>query len=125
VKLTKGQVLLALTKHYPGVTEYALANAIGKSKQNVLGMAILGTSKSFAFDSNDLIQPGFAYFNLLASVGLTEGLSLSLNVNNLFDTVGITEVNGIDGAAINGTDRYVRARSITGRSSAVSLQYKF
>ena len=97
----------------------------GKSKQNVLGMAILGTSKSFAFDSNDLIQPGFAYFNLLASVGLTEGLSLSLNVNNLFDTVGITEVNGIDGAAINGTDRYVRARSITGRSSALSLQYKF
>lgn len=97
----------------------------GKNKQHILGLAILGTSKSFAFDSNDLVQPGFAYFNLLGSVGLTKGLSVSLNVNNLFDTVGITEVNGIDGAAINGTDRYVRARSITGRSSSLSLQYKF
>ena len=97
----------------------------GNDKQHVLGLAILGTSKSFAFDSNDLIQPGFAYVNLLGSVGLTEGLSLSLNINNLFDTVGITEVNGIDGAAINGSDRYVRARSITGRSSSLALRYKF
>lgn len=97
----------------------------GKSKQHAFGLAILGTSKSFAFDSNDLVQPGFAYFNFLGSVGLTEGLSVSLNINNMFDTVGITEVNGIDGPAINGEDRYVRARSITGRSSSLSLQYKF
>ena len=96
----------------------------GKTKQHVLGLSILGTSKSFATDGNDLIMPGYAYINFLGSVGLTKGLSLSLNRNNLFDTVGITEVEGVQGAAPGG-NRYVTARSITGRSSSLSLRYKF
>ncbi|WP_341220324.1 TonB-dependent receptor [Polaribacter atrinae] len=97
----------------------------GLEKQHSLGFSILGTTESYATDANDLVQPGYAYINFLGRVGLTEGLSLSLNINNLFDTVGITEVEGMDGTAINGTDRYVRARSITGRSSSLSLQYSF
>lgn len=97
----------------------------GLEKQHSLGFSILGTTESYATDANDLVQPGYAYINFLGRVGLTEGLSLSLNINNLFDTVGITEVEGVDGTAINGTDRYVRARSITGRSSSLSLQYSF
>ena len=96
----------------------------GKTKQHVLGLSILGTSKSFATDGNDLIMPGYAYINFLGSVGLTKGLSLSLNINNLFDTVGITEVEGVQGAAPGG-NRYVTARSITGRSTSLSLRYKF
>ncbi|MGB6269921.1 MAG: TonB-dependent receptor [Olleya sp.] len=99
--------------------------SFGGERQHLLGATLLGTSKSFATDANDLIQPGYAYLNLLAKFGLTKGLSVALNVNNLFDTVGITEVEGIDGPAINGTDRYVRARSITGRSSTISFQYRF
>jgi outer membrane receptor protein involved in Fe transport len=95
----------------------------GTSKQHLVGVTILGTSKSFAGDDNTLIMPGYAYVNVLAKVGLTEGLSLAASVNNLFDTVGITEVNGVDGAF--GTDRLVRARSITGRSTTLSLQYRF
>lgn len=95
----------------------------GANKQNLLGLTVLGTSKSFATDDNNLIQPGYAYINLLAKVGLTKGLSLAASVNNLFDTIGITEVEGVDGAY--GTDRLVRARSITGRSTTLSLQYKF
>lgn len=97
--------------------------SFGKKKQHILGLTILGTTKSYAFDDNKLVQPGYAYLNLLGRVGLTEGLSLSLNINNIFDTVGITEVNGIDGT--NGTDRYVRARSITGRSTSLTLRYDF
>lgn len=99
--------------------------SFGLEKQNLLGLTVLGTTKSYATDANDLIQPGYAYINFLGRMGLTKGLSLSLNINNLFDTVGITEVEGTDGKAINGTDRYVRARSITGRSSSLSLQYSF
>lgn len=95
----------------------------GSSKQHLVGLSILGTSKSFAGDDNTLIQPGYAYVNLLAKVGLTKGLSLAASVNNLFDTIGITEVEGLDGA-YNG-DRLVRARAITGRSTTLSLQYKF
>jgi len=97
----------------------------GLEKQHLVALTVLGTTESFATDGNDLVQPGYAYINLLGRVGLTKGLSLSLNVNNLFDTVGITEVEGQDGAAINGTDRYVRARSITGRSTTMTLQYRF
>ncbi|WP_158840176.1 TonB-dependent receptor [Polaribacter sp. L3A8] len=99
--------------------------AFGLEKQHLLGFTVLGTTESYATDANDLVQPGYAYINFLGRVGLTEGLSLSLNINNLFDTVGITEVEGQDGVAINGTDRYVRARSITGRSSSLTLQYSF
>ena len=95
----------------------------GSSKQHLVGLSILGTSKSFAGDDNTLIQPGYAYVNLLAKAGLTEGLSLAISLNNLFDTIGITEVEGVDGA-FNG-DRLVRARAITGRSTTLSLQYRF
>ena len=95
----------------------------GKSKQHLVGLSALGTSKSYAFDDNKLVQPGYVYLNLLLKAGLTKGLSLSYSVNNLLDTVGITEVEGIDGS-YNG-ERLVRARSITGMSSTVSLQYKF
>jgi outer membrane receptor protein involved in Fe transport len=95
----------------------------GSSKQHLLGLTVLGTSKSFATDDNNLIQPGYAYLNLLAKVGLTKGLSLAAGINNIFDTIGITEVEGVDGAF--GADRLVRARAITGRSTTLSLQYKF
>ncbi len=98
--------------------------SFGETKQYVLGLSILGTTKSFATDGNDLIMPGYAYVNFLGSVGLTEGLSLSLNINNLLDTVGITEVEGVQGPATGGA-RYVTGRSITGRSSSLALRYKF
>ena len=73
-------------------------------------------------------MPGYTYVNLLGSVTLTEGLSLNLNINNLFDAVGITEIdNGgsTTGSSIDGNNRYALTRGITGRSTALSLQYKF
>lgn len=96
----------------------------GDSSQHSLALSVLGTSKSFAQDDNDLVMPAYAYFNLIGRAGLTDGLSLVLSVNNLFDTVGITEVEG-NGDGAFGADRLVRARSISGRSSTLSLQYKF
>ncbi|PKB00542.1 LOW QUALITY PROTEIN: outer membrane receptor protein involved in Fe transport [Flavobacteriaceae bacterium MAR_2009_75] len=96
----------------------------GATKQHAVVLSVLGTSKSYAQDDNDLVIPGYAYFNLIGRAGLTKGLSLVLSVNNLFDTVGITEVEG-NGDGAFGADRLVRARSISGRSSTLSLQYKF
>ncbi|WP_299431571.1 TonB-dependent receptor [uncultured Maribacter sp.] len=98
--------------------------SFGENKQHLLGVSMLGTSKSYAQDDNALVMPGYAYLNLVAKVGLTEGLSLAFNVNNIFDTVGITEVEG-NGDGAFGANRLARARSISGRSSTVSLQYKF
>ncbi len=96
----------------------------GDSSQHSLALSVLGTSKSYAQDDNALVMPAYAYFNLIGRVGLTEGLSLVLSMNNLFDTVGITEVEG-NGDGVFGSSRLVRARSISGRSSTLSLQYKF
>lgn len=96
----------------------------GDSRQHAVALSVLGTSKSYAQDDNDLVMPAYAYFNLIGRAGLTKGLSLVLSVNNLFDTVGITEVEG-NGDGAFGNDRLVRARSISGRSSTLSLQYKF
>jgi len=92
--------------------------------QHGLALSVLGTTKSYAQDDNALVMPAYAYFNLIGRVGLTEGLSVVLSMNNIFDTVGITEVEG-NGDGAFGANRLVRARSISGRSSTVSLQYKF
>ncbi|WP_282122900.1 TonB-dependent receptor [Algibacter mikhailovii] len=96
----------------------------GKQSQHGFALSVLGTTKSYAQDDNDLVMPGYAYFNLVGRAGLTEGLSLVLSLNNIFDTVGITEVEG-NGDGAFGSNRLVRARSISGRSSTLSLQYRF
>lgn len=96
----------------------------GKQSQHGFALSVLGTSKSYAQDDNDLVMPAYAYFNLIGRAGLTEGLSLVLSLNNIFDTVGITEVEG-NGDGAFGSNRLVRARSISGRSSTLSLQYRF
>ena len=96
----------------------------GETKQHSFALSVLGTSKSYAQDDNDLVMPAYAYVNLTGRTGLTKGLSLVLSVNNIFDTVGITEVEG-NGDGAFGSNRLVRARSISGRSSTLSLQYKF
>ncbi|MFC2110387.1 TonB-dependent receptor domain-containing protein, partial [Bacteroidota bacterium] len=96
----------------------------GENKEHSFALSVLGTSKSYAQDDNDLVMPAYAYFNLIGRAGLTQGLSLVVSVNNVFDTVGITEVEG-NGDGAFGTNRLVRARSISGRSSTLSLQYKF
>ena len=95
--------------------------SFGASKQHLLGITILGTSESFAQDDNDLVMPGYAYVNAVARVSLTKGLSLSVNANNLFDTIGVTEVEG-NGNIAGGL---AAARTISGRSSTMTLQYRF
>ncbi|WP_439153044.1 TonB-dependent receptor [Winogradskyella sp.] len=106
------------------IYNFSPAYNFGDSGKYVLALSVLGTSKSFAQDDNTLVMPGYAYFNLIARAGLTEGLSLVLSLNNMFDTVGITEVEG-NGDGAFGNNRLARARSISGRSSTLSLQYKF
>ena len=95
--------------------------SFGAKKQHLFGITILGTSKSFAQDDNDLVMPGYAYVNAVARFSLTKGLSLSVNANNLFDTIGVTEVEG-NGNIASGL---AAARTISGRSTTMTLQYSF
>lgn len=86
-----------------------------------LGVNLIGTTDAYAQDNNDLAFDGYTQVNAFASYYLTDALSLSLNVNNLFDQVGITEAE--EGSVpANGI---IRARTINGRTSSLTLKYTF
>ena len=95
----------------------------GANKQHNFGFSVIGTTKSYAQDDNKLVMPGYAYVNPFLSFELTKGLSATVNVNNVFDTIGITEVE--EGSITENTVNYVRARPFPGRSISMALTYKF
>lgn len=87
------------------------------------GLNIVGTTKAYAQDNNQLIFPAYTQVNAFVNVRPMEGLELSVNANNLFNTVGITEAE--EGSIVSGVDNYVRARSINGRTVSASVRFDF
>lgn len=87
------------------------------------GFNVIGTSKAYAQDSNELVFPGYAQVNAFVNVKPMDKIELSLNANNLFNTVGITEAE--EGSITSGVNNYIRARSINGRTISASLKYSF
>jgi outer membrane receptor protein involved in Fe transport len=85
------------------------------------GVNLLGATESFAQDSNDLTFDGYNQINLMANYNLSENLSVSLNVNNAFDAEGITEAEEGAGSAAD----IIRARTLTGRTTTMSIKYTF
>ncbi|MDO3386186.1 TonB-dependent receptor [Gilvimarinus sp. SDUM040013] len=86
-----------------------------------LGVTVIGTTEAPAQDDNQFMMPGYTYVNLFGSYYITDDLSIELSVNNLFDEAGITESEegNIDGL------NYIRARSISGTSTAATLRLRF
>ncbi len=80
-----------------------------------LGASMIGSTKSYGDNTNTITMPGYTVTNLFASYQLTEQLSASVSVNNAFDTLAYTEIEG-DGHA---------ARALAGRSTRVTLKYSF
>ncbi|WP_321539947.1 TonB-dependent receptor domain-containing protein [Flavobacterium piscinae] len=99
------------------------AYKFGADGKHNVGVSLIGTTKSFAQDNNELIMPGYVYFNPFVNIELTKGLMASLNVNNVFNTIGITEVE--EGSIVENTDNILRARSINGRTTSLTLSYRF
>lgn len=87
------------------------------------GANLVGTTSSYSQFNNELVMPGYAQVNLFAQYEVTEGLVLSFNVNNLFDTLGVTEIE--EGSIVANSNNYLRARAINGRTTSVSLKYSF
>jgi len=99
---------------YSFIGRYNLANGS-------LGLSLIGTTDSYSQDNNDLELDGYTQANAFASYDLTESLSLSVSINNLFDTVGVTEAE--EGSLpANGI---IRGRSINGRTSSLQVKYEF
>ncbi len=97
-----------------------------------VGFNFNGTGDSFSEDTNLATQEGFIVTNFFANYDFSENVSVSLNVNNLFDEVGVTESkNDVDaGNAVryqvdeNGNGISM-ARSINGRTSSLTLSMRF
>ncbi len=80
-----------------------------------LGAAMIGSGKSFGDDSNTITMPGYTITNLFASYRINSRTTASLSVNNAFNKLAFTEVEGSGHAA----------RALQGRSARVSLRYDF
>ncbi len=106
-----------------GIYNFMPSYKFGSEKQNIFGLTFIGQSKAFAQDSNELVMPGFMIVNGFVNVGITKSLSANLSANNIFDSIGVTEVE--EGSIVEGQDNYVRARPLPGRSVSMALQYKF
>jgi outer membrane receptor protein involved in Fe transport len=87
-----------------------------------IGASIVGTTKSYAQNDNQVVLPAFVTVNPFASYQLSQKLALSLTVNNLFDKVGYTEAEGQGNLTNN---PLFIARSINGRTAKATLKYSF
>ena len=95
----------------------------GKNNQNSGGLSFIGQTKAYAQDSNELVMPGFLIINGFLNVGITKSLNANIAANNIFDSIGVTEVE--EGSIVDNQENFVRARPLPGRSITLGLQYKF
>lgn len=83
-----------------------------------MGASVVAITGSYAQDSNLLKMPGFTTVSTFVQYRPVERVSVALNVHNLFDTIGIFEVNQATVPA-NGIGF---ARSVDGRAVSASLK---
>ncbi|MFU8831699.1 MAG: TonB-dependent receptor [Wenzhouxiangella sp.] len=91
--------------------------------RHAIGVSVIGTTDSYSQDDNSYEMDGFTYVNLFAEAVITDQFRLNFTVNNLFDKLGITEAEG--GLSVINGQEFIRARSIAGRSAALSVIYEF
>ncbi len=92
-----------------------------ETKFATVGVNVIGTTNSYAQDTNQLKLPGFELVNAFVQVRPTERVQLMLNVNNLFDKVAIAETVQ---ATIPATG-VVIGRAYNGRTVSGTLRYAF
>lgn len=84
-----------------------------------VGAVFIGTTDSFAQDTNLLRMPGYVTTNAFVQVRPVERVLLSLNATNLFDTIALT---GIDEDRIPASG-IVRGRLLTGRAILGTVRF--
>jgi outer membrane receptor protein involved in Fe transport len=85
------------------------------------GLSLAGTTKSFTTDSQQLVQPGYTSFNGFIDFEVVDNLKFSINANNIFNTLGITE-SGNNTIPASGL---ITARAIAGRTISGSVKFEF
>ncbi len=93
-----------------------------KGRANV-GFSLIGTTKVYAQDDNNVVLPGYLYANAFIGFKIVQGLDLRINSNNLTNTLGFTEMEG--DPFVENSVNYLRARPITGRATTATLTFTF
>lgn len=88
-----------------------------------VGFAAIGTSSSYSQDDNKLKFKGYVLVNPFVAYKFNRSFALSLNGNNILNTLGITEAE--EGSINENTVNIIRARSVTGRTVSATLSYAF
>ncbi len=101
---------------------YQLTPAIEVEKAR-FGLNLVGTTKAYAQDNNQLVFPAYTQVNAFVSFNPVDRIEVSLNANNLFNATGITEAE--EGSITDNTNNYIRARSINGRTISASIRFDF
>jgi outer membrane receptor protein involved in Fe transport len=86
-----------------------------------VGTTLIGTTKSYASNPNGLVMPGYTQVNAFARYDINERMSVSLQANNLFNAIGLTEIDQSPGSVT--TNGLNTARSILGRTIYASWRY--
>lgn len=86
-----------------------------------VGASIVGTTESYAQDTNLLKIPGYATVNAFVQVRPVERVVLSLNANNLFDEMAIT---GVSSEALPASG-VVMAQTLSGRTVTAAVRFYF
>ena len=92
-----------------------------ETKAFTIGTNIIGTTGSFAQDSNQLRMPSYTLVNGFVQYRLSDQVQLSLTANNLFDVLALTDVTQ---PAIPATG-VVTARALNGRTVAGAIRFSF
>ncbi|WP_430425209.1 TonB-dependent receptor [Phenylobacterium sp.] len=90
-------------------------------KYGSAGVNVIGTTSSYAQDTNQLKLPGYTLVNAFVQVRPIENVQLMLNVNNLFNELALSDV---EQAAIPASG-VVLGRAYNGRTASATLRYTF
>jgi outer membrane receptor protein involved in Fe transport len=91
------------------------------SELATVGFNVVGTTSSYAQDTNGLKMPGFTVVNAFLQYRPIDRVQLMLNVNNLFDTIGFYDI-AQNAVPANGVGW---GRAINGRTVSTSLRFDF
>lgn len=108
-------------RRQPGLM-YSLAPTYKVGKSSLFGLSLIGQTKAFAQDNNELVMPGFSTLNGFVSTRISNGIEFSVNANNILNSIGITESE--EGSITDNSVNYIRARSITGRSVSFTMRVR-
>jgi len=90
-------------------------------KYVTFGANVIGTTSSYAQDSNQLKLPGYKLVNAFVQIRPAERVQLMLNINNLFNKLALADSE----QATIPTSGVVLGRAYLGRTASATLRYTF